>query len=322
MSLSDPNVEMNEVAANEGMPADVRSEIDAYISKIEDAEETQKLDEMKMEETEEVVPDTKVETEAETPEVIEVADDKTKEALDRLFAREEEVRKKELDFDARVSAAIKAKLPDFRGKGPEEVLKLAGLDPDLALKQLMYEKASDTNPVKAKLKEELRDYHTKRELEKMRAELESRDIEAQRKQYFQTVSDGARKHVESVDEKVAPVFSAVAKTKPDYAHQRIMQVIVQDAQTRLARGEDGDPMTYAEAVKAVESELSILAEALKSKNGAANTLSKAAGTPVVTVKKPIVKQARPPTQEEEVQAAIQKALGTYEREERKAKTGR
>ena len=314
---ADTNVETNDAVDEVTVPTSVEE----YIARITADEETAKLAEIRdapepeTEETEETTEETA--GAEETPEVPAVAT-----GLDRLAAREEEVRKKEVDFDARVTAAVRAKLPDFRGKSPEDVLKLAGWDPDLALKQMMFEKASPDNPVRAKLKDELRDYHTKKEIDSMRAELENRDREATQRQYFQTVTDGARKHVESVDEKVAPVFAAVAKTKPDYAHQRIMQVIVQDAQTRFARGEDGEPMSYADAVKAVEVELGVVAEALKAKNVSVTKPSTPGNTPVLTTKKPIVKPKKELSHEETIQAAIDGAMRVFEREETKSRTTR
>jgi hypothetical protein len=249
-----------------------------------------------------------------------VSEQKEDPGLARLMAREKEVADKERAFEEKVAAAVKSKLPDFRGKGPEEVLKLAGLDPDLALKQMMFEKASDSNPVKAKLREELRDYHTKKELDSMRAELESRDAQARQQQYFQTVNDGARSYVEKVDEKVAPVFSQLAKAELNYAHQRVMQEIIRDAQSRAARGEDGEPMSYEAAVKAVESDLSILAKVLASKQTDVTPGKKSAVvSPAMKTSKPLVKQYKEPTSDDLIAKAIEDSVKMFHQEEAKAK---
>lgn len=234
------------------------------------------------------------------------------EAEARLLAREEAVRKQENDLETRVKEAVSRKL-DFRGKNAEDVLKSLGFDPELVLKDMMYQRASDTNPVKAKLREELRDIHTKRELDTMRAELEhSKVVEAQR-QYFQSIDDGAREYVTKVDEKVTPIFAEVAKTAPELAHQRIMQVILEDARDRLAKGEDGEPLSYAEAAKRADAGWSKLAEVLRKKVVAAPEAKKVgavAKKPVVT-SKPIVKPATELTVEDEINAGIEKAKKTF-----------
>lgn len=317
----DENVETNE-AVNEADNeyGSVSKTISDYIAKVEAEENEAALAEMKVDEETEGDAETVEKTSEEKP-LEKSNENKEDPGLQRLMAREEEVRKKEVDFDKRVADAVKAKLPDVRGKSPAEVLKSLGIDPDLALKQMMYEKASPDNPVRAKLGEELRDWNVKRELETMKAQLEARDMEAQRSQYFQTVADGARKHVESVDEKVAPVFAEVAKAKPDYVHKKIMQVIISDAKDRLARGEDGDPLSYADAVKAVEEDFKVIAEAL-SKKETGKTQSKSVASPALTMKKPIVKPKANLSHDDMIQAAISQAMGVYEKEENKARSGK
>ncbi len=309
-----------------GYSDELDTHLNEYLTNLEteaDAEEAAKYLTPDKEEkgAEEVVTEVEEVEAAKEPEKVVATED---EGLKRLMAREKEVADKEKDFDNRLAAAVRAKLPDFRGKGPEEVLKLAGLDPDLALKQMMFEKASDSNPVKAKLREELRDYHTKKELDSMRAELESRDAQARQQQYFQSVNDGARSYVEkSIDEKVAPVFSKLAKAELNYAHQRVMQEIIRDAQSRAARGEDGEPMSYADAVKSVEADLGILAKVLASKETDTTQSKKSAVTsPAMKTSKPLVKQYKEPTPDELVAKAIEDSVKLYHMEEAKAKGNR
>jgi hypothetical protein len=306
-----------------GYSDELETHLNEYLTKLDteaDAEEAAKY--LSTEE-----PDAEVEVVPEDTgkstsggEVVKEAEQKDDPGLARLMAREKEVADRERSFEEKVAAAVKSKLPDFRGKGPEEVLRLAGLDPDLALKQMMFEKASDSNPVKAKLREELRDYHTKKELDSMRAELESRDAQARQQQYFQTVNDGARSYVEKVDEKVAPVFSQLAKAELNYAHQRVMQEIIRDAQSRAARGEDGEPMSYEAAVKAVESDLSILAKVLASKQTDVTPGKKSAVvSPAMKTSKPLVKQYKEPTSDDLIAKAIEDSVKMFHQEEAKAK---
>lgn len=249
---------------------------------------------------------------------------KSDPGLARLLAREQEVANKERDFDKRVEAAVLAKTPSLKGKSHEDVLKMAGFDPELVLKQMMYERASDTNPVKAKLKDELRDLHHRKEIESVRAELEKRDAQRAQQEYFQSINDGARQYVTTkVDEKVLPTFALVAKTKPDKMHARVMQVITQDAASRLAKGEDGEPMAYADAAKAVEAELAELAEVIKAGMSGSNTQKKVAAT-IKASKQPVLNQPiikKSPSQEvdDEIQTAIQASIGIFHAEEAKAK---
>jgi hypothetical protein len=320
---------MNTVAAALAAPStmyspEIENNLNDYIAKI-----SQEEDEANAKAVLEK-PDAVEEGEEETVEEVkegeqkpeEVEHDTQDEGLKRLMAREEAVRKMEADFEAKVAAAVKAKTPNFKGKDPEDVLKEVGFDPELVLKEMMYKRASDNNPVKAKLKEELRDWHTKKELDSMRLELEKRDAIAEQARYFQTVSSEARKHVESVDEKVAPVFSKLAKAKTDYAHQRVMQEIVKDAQERLARGEDGEPLSYSDAVSRVEKDLAVLAEVLASKADTTQGKKSAVVNPAMKTTKPLVKPVKEPTSDELIQMGIDKALKTFYVEEEKAKSGK
>lgn len=308
------DVNVNENEAEQDF--DGGDDLNAFIAKYEDdaaaeeaapylaenTEEPEKVDEVKPN-----APDERLKTDA------------TAEGLARLAARELEVSRREQEFDKKLAEAIKQKTPDFRGKSPAEILKLAGIDPMIAMKQMMYDSASDTNPVKAKLAEELRDYHTKSELDKMRRELETRDVEAQRAQYFQTVQTGAREYVtKGFDEKVTPIFAEVAKTEPDYMHKRVMQEIVKDASDRLAKGEDGEPLSYSDAAKRVEKDLEVLAKVLRTKveekpvknSAMSNRPAKLA----TTITKPVVE-----SEEDLLQKAIEQATGVYHRTENQLK---
>jgi hypothetical protein len=235
--------------------------------------------------------------------------------LKRLMAREEEVRAKEADFDRRVAEAVARKVPDLRGKSAEEVLTSLGVDVELAFKEMLYNRASDGNPVKAKLKEELRDYQTKKELDTMRRELETRDMaEAQRK-YFDTVSTGAREYVQKLDEKVAPTLATVVKGgKSDWAHSKILGEIVRDAQDRLARGEGGDVLSYAEAAARVESDIKALAEVFTARKDA-DQGRKAANLNSPSIAKPKTTAVPVKTHDDLVEDAIQSAMKTWARSE-------
>jgi len=303
---------------------DVAGEVDAYIAKLNEDEAKENASKYFNEDGTEKVDEVVEEETAETTEAPEVPDEETKEApetdegMKRLMAREEAVRTKEVEFDKKLAEAVRAKLPDFRGKSHEDVLKHFGFDPELALKEMMYQRASEGNPVKAKLKEELRDYHTKKEVESLRADLERRDMESARVQYFQTVDRGAREYVLKVDEKVTPVFAQVAKAKSDYAHARVMQEIVKDAQERLAKGEEGEPLSYADAATRVEKDFAVIADILKGTTKAATQVSAATTSPAKKLNKPIARPQKELTQDQINEMAIQKAIKVYEMEEAKA----
>lgn len=317
---------LKEVAAIEGSEFNPDNEISKYLSEYEDnsfEEEAKQYLENTESDAKPDTEDEKSDVKAEKPDVdtdAEAEETPEQAGMKRLQAREEEVRNLEKDFENRVASAVKAKIPDFSGKGPADVLKHFGIDPEIAMKQLMYERASDDNPVKAKLKEELRDYQTSLELKAVRAELERRDAEQAQRKYYQDISDGARKYVtDGADEKVAPFFTEVAKAKPDYAHGRVMQVIVQDAQERYARGENGEPLTYSEAAKRVNDDLKVLAEIFRAEKKAVKPNTNATSTTPAKLDKPVIKPVATSTEEDILENGINHALGVYFKAESKAR---
>lgn len=312
------------VTAEAGLPINYSNELEgnlsAFISNLENEASQEEADEvLKADETE--VTDSAVASEETATEVTETPE--VKSGLDRLATREAEIRKLEQDyglklkdFDAKVAEAVKSKLPDFSNKNPEDILSHFGMDPELAMKEMMFRKVKDDSPLKAKLAADLKDYHTKKEITQLKADLERRDAERAQAEYFQSIHSGARKYVDTVDEKETPNFAKVAKTKPDLAHGRIMRVIITDAQERLARGESGDPLSYAEAAKVVEADLKDLAEIFMA--GTAPTKASTVAAKTLKVTKPTVKPVAEPTIEDLINAGIESGKKTYYLEEQRA----
>lgn len=306
--------------ATPSVSAEINASLDTFISGLaadqETARESAATEYLKKYEAEDQgkpveeanVPEGQVEPEVLTSEAEDAG-------MARLASREAKLRESEQSFEQKVAAAVQAKLPDFRGKSTDDILKHFGVDPDLAFKQMMYDRASDTNPVKARLREELRDHATKKELDQLKKQIEDRDRQAAEStaaaQYFDNYSAGLRKHVtEKVDEKVAPNVALAFKAKPDYVHSRLLKEVTRDAQEKLARGApDGKELTFEEAVKALEEDWSVLAEAIASKTTATKPVNSSAKSPVAS--RPVVKPVPPaanPFDESEIDRQIQIAV--------------
>lgn len=209
---------------------------------------------------------TEVEASAETPEV-EAKSEEKDDALSRITEREEALRTKESDFEKRVAAEVERRSPKF--KDEDEVLEHYKVDREFLFKRMLFERAKD-GPLKDQLKDELRDYHTNKELDKLRNEIKQKETVSANQAFYNKVVSDTRKEVESVDSKQFDVIHQLVKAgKVDYVHSKVIAEISKDASDRLARGEDGDILSAAEAMRRVEEDLRNLAEVFKAKKDAA-----------------------------------------------------
>ena len=209
-----------------------------------------------------------------------VVEDKERESLARISAREEAVRLAESEFEKKVTEAATRKFSELKGKDHKDLLKNAGLDEELTFKLMLLERISDDKPqLKAKLEAELRDYKHDKQIKDLESKLAAKeDAEASAK-YIAGYNAQAREYVEKVDEKVTPVVSKLVKAgKVDYVFQKAIAEVAKDAQLAYARGENRDVLTPAQAVALVEKDLAVLAEVFA---------SDASKKPVVEAKKPV-----------------------------------
>jgi hypothetical protein len=143
------------------------------------------------------------------------------------------------------------------------------------MKTLLVSKLPDTNPAKAKLKGELKDLENKREVRSLRAEIAAKERKEQSDRQYREAVESGEKYVDSLTKedseqvKTLPTVSRLAKANSKFAHALITREILEDARERhYVRGETGNPLTYEEAAKRVETDLAELSKYLVSENAA------------------------------------------------------
>lgn len=258
------------------------------------------------------------EVEAATPDVADAVDRAAEEpdGLKRLTDREAALVAKEKDYEARLNDLKRQSQPDPDKLSLTDLRKLAetnvpgvfsklGLDQDYVMDVLIAEKLGDKAP--PVLKEKLRDYKLKKEIEAIRSERDSERAASNAREFYQKISGDAREYVsKSLDVKVAPTVSEVAKADTDFVHSLVLREIDSDARAKVARGEtDGQLLTYAEAVANIETLFSKVAAVVK--KGAADTVSKkAVGT---ATSNPNIPVTRPKNDKPRDEIAELEALG-------------
>lgn len=272
--------------------------------------------------------------EIETKEVKEENVPETS-ALERVANKENEHKEIVSKFEAEKAEFTKAKAQwDTERKtlvSPQDILEMVSLEPDKfferlgvdtdsIMKQLLFSKMADTNPAKAKLKVELRDLDTKREIKKLKEQLMNKEAEVSKAETYNKTYSGAGEYAKSVVEgeraSKFPTVSQVAKADQSWVHARIMKEIISDATYRLARGESGDPISYDEAANRMEADLSALAKYLVKHEIAAETKEqKAAINPTNSTIKPPppVRKKRELTSEEQDEYYIAQAVAYAEK---------
>lgn len=286
--MSNPNAEENVTAASDDFDALVNHAIGIVTPRmaVDPAED----------EDDEATPVEAVVAE----EPVEVEASPEDDGLKRLTEREAALVAKEKDYETRLSDLKRQSAPDPDKLSLTDLRKLAetnvpgvfsklGLDQDYVMDVLIAEKLGDKAP--PVLKDKLRDYKLKKEIESIRTERDSERAASNAREYYQKVSTDAREYVsKSLDVKVAPTVSEVAKADTDFVHNLVLREIDSDARAKVARGETGGSLlTYAEAVANIEALFSKVAAVVK--KGAADTTSKkAAGT---TISNPNIPVTRP-----------------------------
>jgi hypothetical protein len=221
------------------------------------------------------IPDPAVSGEpAATPEVPAEpkAEDPTERGLDRLVAREVELRSREDKIkgaEAEIEA-LRSRLrelepralsPELLNKiklSPQDGLRAIGLDPDEIVRTALMEKIGDK--ATPEIKEMMERTRMQREIESLRAHV----LDAERRQaaaaYYNNIESGARKYAGDVTgfSKDAPTVAHVAKSNPERVFHEIMEEITKDAAARSAREPNGDVISYEEAAKRVEGRWSLM----------------------------------------------------------------
>lgn len=192
--------------------------------------------------------------------------------LERLIAREMELRERETAFSREKAEmeAVRARVRELESKqvpediltqiklSPNEGLRRLGLDPDEIVRNALAEKLGDKAP--PEVRELLEKTKLRREMESLRAQV----MEAERRQaaqaYYNQVANGAREYLVKGEEisKHAPTVAQVVKHNPDRVHQEIMEEITRDAQVRASREPNGNVMSYEDAAKRVEARWSAM----------------------------------------------------------------
>ncbi len=265
-------------------------------------------------------------------------DPKLARGIQRVVQRELAAKAREEAAEARERAA-EAKLTELRGlqglkpvKDLQEmadydvigVFKALGKDPDTMIKMALAQQLGDSAP--DSLKEFARGAGEKRESANIRAELAAERQARAAQEYFNTISAGAREYVTKVgDSKALPTLSKAVKVDSQYVHDEIMEEIVKEARVRAAQDPDGEPLSYEEAAKRVETRLARIARLVSvqnSMNPATKNVPNKPKTPPSTkpADKPLAPWQRRSSNLEE--DGLQEALREYERMEAENKARR
>ena len=287
------------------------------------------------------------EAEAVPPEVVPPEATKGEDrGLERVAAKEKEVRELRTAFETernkyldekrqfeqeRTSLINPQALTEALMLDTAGTLTKLGVDSERVMKSLLYSKLPDNHPSKAKLREELRDLDTRRQMRTLEDKLASKDREtAQRVEYEKTVTE-LGKYVNTLKEgsEHLPTVSKVAKDNLEYLNKRVLREIVEDARERYLRGETGDPLTFETAASRVEEDLSVLAKLFGSKPPSENTVgdikksTEAPEIPSVTKPKlpPPNRVKKELTIEDLEERALINAVAEYERAESRRSSG-
>lgn len=280
---------------------------------------------------------------------LEGEDPKLARGISRLVARELAAKERESAAEARERAANErlAELKKYEGLkstvelaemldiDPIGAFKAMGKDPDTILKLSLTQQLGDQAP--EHLKAFAREAETKREIAQLKAQLAQQNQARAAQEYFNTILSGAREYVSGFDKEVkpgkkvgdsTPTLTLVAKADPDYARDEIMEEIVAEARRKAAEDPNGEPLSYDEAAKRVESRLSRLAKLLNGPEGTNNAAAKNAMKPKVTAPpttKPAAKPIAPPwlrNPDSVEEQGLREAMRIYEQEEAKRKMRR
>lgn len=208
--------------------------------------------------------------------------------LERLVAREVEIRERERAIDAR-ETAVRAKEgvkdPSLQNlmtglrTDPEAALKAAGVDVDHAVRLIIAKRLGEKAP--PELRAAVRDAEIQRELNELRAHNESMRATAANRDFYVQVSNSAREYVNTGISKDAPGLSELAKDSPDWVHERVIEEITRDAQERVARRDTSDALlSFPDAAKRVEKKFApVLSRSTKQSTSADATTAQKPASP-------------------------------------------
>lgn len=210
------------------------------------------------------------EVKPEVPAELQIAaqPDPAERGLERLVAREVELREREnkiATYEDEVKA-LRARLQELEPRAinddllnrirlsPSDGLRAMGLDPDEVVRLALVEKLGD-KANSPETKEMLEKAQMRKEMQALKGYIQQIERERAAKEYFNKIAEGANSFTRNLDglSKHAPTVAAVAKTSPDRVFQEIMEEITRDAAVRAAREPNGDVISYEEAAKRVES---------------------------------------------------------------------
>lgn len=185
-------------------------------------------------------------------------------------AREDAAAAREARAEARIAELKKyealkptADIAEQLEVDPLGAFKALGKDPEHLIKLALAAHLGDNAP--DHIKEYAKDLPMKRRLAELEARDKAREQERVAKEYFNTVSGGAREYVEkSVGDtgflKKAPTLALAAKADPSFVHDEIMEEIVKEARIQAATDPNGEPISYEEAAARVEKRLARIAK--------------------------------------------------------------
>lgn len=193
--------------------------------------------------------------------------DPAERGLERLVAREMELRERETAF-AREKAeteTLRARVRELESRqisedllnqiklSPSSGLRTLGLDPDEVVRAALVEKLGD-KVEDPQLREMMERNRLRREMEALKAEVQMAERQRAAQEFYSRVMSGANEFVRTPEalSKHAPTVAEVAKRSPDHVFAEIMEEITRDAQVRAAREPGGDILSYEEAAKRVE----------------------------------------------------------------------
>mgnify|MGYP001558408815 CR=1 FL=1 len=252
--------------------------------------------------------------------------------IERLVAREVELRTKEAGIDAKLAKVTEyeARIKELESRqmpddlafnlrtNPTEALEAMGISSDDLVRRVIAARLGDQVP--EKLKEELHRDETQRQIHELQKQINQRDQAAAARAFVDQVNAGAREYVTKGVGEHAPTVSRVAKANPERVYQEILAEISADARARSAREPNGAVLPYEEAAKRVEARWAELASTLTPASTTApatTALGAKNGTPQPTI--PVVKPPERPlapwlqAKDAQEDAGLKAAIAEYRR---------
>jgi hypothetical protein len=200
-------------------------------------------------------------------ENLEQEDEKFSKSVDKYLQRELAAKEKEnraLETEKRAKSyvdelkTLRAEVSkykdaaDFKDRieiDPAGAIRSLGLDPSYIIRLSLAQELGDGAP--EALKSLVSNTNEKREVRLLRSEREEEKKVLAARQYFDTVSNGAREWINKAGEST-PALASVNKEDADFLHSEIMEVISADANNRAVSDPLGEPMSYKDAYTIVE----------------------------------------------------------------------